>query len=65
MVTGVPQLGKAEVNYRQGTLEEHCGNCAMFTLANGATAIGRCNLVIGIIDASGVCDRWEARISRE
>lgn len=56
-----PTLTQKAVHYRQGTAEEHCGNCDMFTLTDGAVSVGRCDLVKGIIDAHGVCDRWEAR----
>lgn len=54
-----PALFKAEVHYRQGTAEEHCGNCVMFHPDGLGT--GRCDLVMGLISAHMVCNRWEAR----
>lgn len=54
-----PTLSKAAVHYRQGTAEAHCGNCVMFH--PGGLGTGRCDLVKGVIEAHGVCDRWEAR----
>ena len=54
-----PTLAKAQVDYRHGTFERHCGNCVMFTLESGTR--GRCDLVTGVIEAYMICNRWEAR----
>jgi len=47
-------VSKASVNYRHGSKEFHCGNCAMY-------ADHKCSLVAGVIDPQDVCDRWEAK----
>src|SRR5215472_2792327 len=51
----VATLTKAEVNYRMGDADQHCGNCVMFH------GNGTCDLVEGVITPGSVCDRWEAR----
>lgn len=49
-------LSKAQVHYRDATeTGRRCGTCSMF---RGPDA---CTLVKGVIEASGVCDRWAAR----
>lgn len=45
---------KAEANYTKMTDTESCGICEHFDA-------GRCDLVVGSIDADYVCDYWEAR----
>ncbi len=54
-----PVLTKAQVDYRAGTAEQHCGNCVMFNPSVKLAWVGACDLVIGLIDGHKVCDRWE------
>ena len=48
-------LSKVAVGYRPASGVHHCGNCVMFHAGTQA-----CDLVKGRIEASDVCDRWEA-----
>lgn len=48
------RVDKATVNYRPGSADRHCGNCAMYSDQT-------CDLVRGLIDPDAVCDRWIAR----
>ena len=56
----VPHLLKRDVRYRQGSVEQHCGNCVMFHPPESPVTTGHCDLVIGPIAPHMVCDRWEA-----
>ena len=48
-----PTLDKAEVNYRPAEdATRSCGTCSMFTAPSG------CTLVMGLINATDVCDKW-------
>lgn len=60
-MTRKPTLTKAEVDYRSGTAERHCGNCVMFNPSAKLDWVGNCDLVIGLISGHKVCDRWEKR----
>ena len=60
-------VSKEAVNYRKATGKHNCGNCVMFhrDSAPSHTDIhlysGKCDLVIGSINAEDTCDRWEAK----
>lgn len=56
-------MNKSEVNYRQSTGEQRCGNCSMFRpLVFG---YGSCTLVAGVIRDQDVCDRWEEKSAKK
>jgi hypothetical protein len=46
------KVSKIKVNYRQGTEENHCGNCDMFNPP------ADCDLVAGRIRPTALCDKW-------
>lgn len=49
---------KSEVNYREATGSQHCGNCKMWRRV--VDKRGECTLVAGAIHSFDVCDEWEA-----
>ena len=51
------KVTKQSVNYRPADTFRHCGNCVMFHEDS-------CDLVLGLIVAEGVCDRWEAKTEK-
>lgn len=44
----------SQVNYRESTTDQSCGNCANFYPEESM-----CGVVEGQVSAGGVCDRWE------
>lgn len=60
-------VSKEAVNYRKATGKQNCGNCVMFhrdqapAHADIYLYSGKCDLVIGNINAKDTCDRWEAK----
>jgi probable phosphoglycerate mutase len=46
------KVSKGHVNYRPGSVPQHCGNCKNYRDHH-------CSLVRGVIDPSAVCTKWE------
>lgn len=53
---GRTMVSKESVHYREGTPQEHCGNCIMFHPGSNS-----CDLVKGTINSEDTCDDWEAK----
>ena len=49
---------KSEVNYRHGTLENHCAHCTMFIKPSSCTAVK------GDINWDDVCDLFERKATK-
>lgn len=41
--------------------EQACGGCAFFHAAETAPGCGRCDIVLGTVDAKGHCQSWSRR----
>lgn len=55
------KVSKISVNYRPASGKHECGNCAMFKPGSSVTEgehTGTCDLVVGLIYADDVCDKW-------
>ena len=63
-MTDKVMVSKESVHYREGTPEQHCGNCVMFhslfRIPDQRYDIGICDLVLGAIMNEDTCDEWEA-----
>lgn len=50
------KVSKRAVNYREASGKQRCGNCGMFH--PDPPHPGRCDLVLGDIEAAMTCDEW-------
>jgi hypothetical protein len=59
-VTADTKYSKAEVNYRPaGSSNTRCEHCSHFRWGGGERGTGSCRIVMGRIEADGVCDAYE------